>query len=210
MGAETIQSSNHYAKGLRLKNDDGSLRRVEELVDQIEAEASRILSVYNRAEESERHKIIEAELCQDIANQLKESDFFQQGLSESQADMCRMLLLGYMYGSLSAPGFVEVNSGLKATLTVIKQQKGPLRRRHQQQMAREWMINEAQQIWANDHAEKLRIGIVVDEVKKRVKQKKKEDEVARNHWPESLEIIRDAIREVAPEYARKQGRPRKR
>ncbi|UYG01759.1 hypothetical protein OCT51_11095 [Halomonas sp. LR3S48] len=209
MDIKTTAYPKRYAKMLRPKSDDGSLRDLEDLLKQIEDEASRLLSVHQRDEESTKHRIKEAELCRDIAKALKDNSSFQEAMRDPQVDMRYILLLGYVYGSLCAPSLHDERSGLRASLTLLKQQQGPLKRRRKQEAAREWMKQEAQQIWANDHAKELRIGAVADEVRKRVKKRKQEDDIAKNHWPDSLEVIRDAIRHVAPEYARKQGRPRK-
>ena len=199
-----------WAQHLEVLTAEGELSGIDDMLKLIQQELNRLQEQLDADAEPDRHS--ETKLAAAVATILEHRP------GPDQAEIYFALILGYLYGRLTKPG--EKTSRESAAHWIIamdllqreqKRERGPQSLEEKREAGRQWMREKASEIWAGDHEEELRIGAVAEKVRSMVEDEAKEREAIRDesakHWPRSLGAIQKAIRPVAPDYAKKPGRP---
>lgn len=151
-----------------------------------------------------------ADLCLELVKKIQH-DTTDEDLAP-MSNGHHLLLAGYLFGKLTMPSKKSHAEMSKHAIADIRRQTGFWSRDAERERGKQWMRDRASEIWAKDHGREKRIGEVAsmvhdDAVKEAQQRQAQGDDGPHKHWPRSLDKIRKAIREVAPDYATKSGRP---
>ncbi len=188
---------------LRLIGSDGEMLNGRDLLDQMMAELHKVVASSDEVDSTAAEYA--ADLCMELVRA------FQAQASEEELEPMSnghyLLSIGYLYGKLTMPDSRDY-SELYGYFESHERRMVPLKeKKAQQKQGYEWMRNKAAEIWAHDHEQECRIGMVAKWVKHAAEEEKKRNPSAR-HWVTTLDKVKEAIRPVAPAYATRPGRPR--
>lgn len=197
------------AAHLQVIDEHGNMLNGHALLDQME---QKLLQMPASSDEEATATEYATNMCLDMIRQVR-----TQVSADELAPLDShhfLLLLGYMYGKLSMPNPRHYNELYKSYNTTLKQRTGLKSMGIEQQRGNDWIKEKAAEIWQRDYDQQLRIGTVVTQVSELAAEEAKKrkaggDDSAWKYWPKSPDKIRKAIREVAPTYAVKGGRPPK-
>jgi len=206
-GAMESPTPKPMADHLKLYDDDGDSLDGKALMEQMLAEVEQMATPPDT-------KPTATSLGADFAIELAEEVLSQATADDFQPDSVglKAILLAYLYGKLTMPRRHEHRELIKHAIADIRRQTGFWSRDAERERGNQWMRDRASEIWGQDHSKELRIGdaatMVRDDAMKEAERCLAQgDEGPRKHWLKSLDTIRKTIREVAPDYATKPGRP---
>lgn len=125
-----------------------------------------------------------------------------------------LLFIGFGYALLTMPTRKEIAELRQPFLSDLRRRRGPASTERKREEGREFMRARAKELWDQDREQELRITdmalrvieLVTDEAAVRLAHG---DRSAKDYWPKGIDTVRDIIRPVAPDYACRKGRPRK-
>lgn len=195
------------ADHLNLYDDDGASLDGKALMEQMLAEMQQMATPTNA-------KPTATSLGADFGIELAEDVLGQPAADDFQPDSVglKVILLAYLYGKLTMPRRHEQRELIRHAIADIRRGVALSSVEEERERGRQWMRDRASEIWGKDCTKELRIGEVAsmvrdDALKKAERCRAQGDDGPRKHWPRSLDKIRKAIREVAPDSATKPGRP---
>lgn len=179
---------------------------VKDLLRQIRDGAQHFLDIHSDNDAVEKSV---ASFCTAAASGLLPDDQDEEPPWERLANS--LILISFLYGTLASPDSKEY----KKILSMMgQQQAGPHHVEEERERGRQWMREQAVKLWEEDGDQQLRIGEAVTKVKGLVnteisKRKSEGDDSPRKYWGTSFSAINKAIHPVAPDYATRKGRPKK-
>lgn len=206
-GAMYSPPPNTIANHLDLYDDEGNSRHGQELLEQMLVEMQQMVIPPNGKPTATS---MAAEIGISMAREVEELATKENLEPDSIGH--KMMLLGYIYGKLTMPRRSEHRKLLRHAIADLRRQAGPLSVQFEQERGRQWIEEKAMEIWRQDHDQELRISkvasLIRDDVLVEMKRCQEEgNDGPRKHWPKSLDKIKDTIRALAPDYAKKPGRP---
>ncbi|WP_156821522.1 hypothetical protein [Halomonas smyrnensis] len=208
LGLKVPEQHTSTVPHLRLVNSEGDMLNGKDLLNQMMDELQKVLASSDDSTSTAAEYA--TDMCMEMVRKVQ-----AQVSKEELAPMSKghfLLALGYLYGKLTMPDSRDYKELYRHYISDEERQI-PLRKvEAERERGRQWIKNCARQVWEQDHAKELRIGEVVkrvlDTVRKEVKRQQNQgNEGPRRYWPSSAPKIRELIREVAPDYAVRPGRP---